>query len=91
MNPTLLTLIAAAIAAYAFKDKLGLGTGDGVTSAVGKSDAPTGPDYAKSNSRAPGLRHTEIRRQSRIVIGPDVFAKLQGVAIVADIVDSQPL
>ena len=51
MNPTLLTLIAAAIAAYAFKDKLGLG-GDGVTSAVGKSDAPTGPDYAKAVTTA---------------------------------------
>lgn len=55
MNPTLLTLIAAAIAAYAFKDKLGLGAGDGVTSAVGKSDAPTGPDYAKAVTTATGI------------------------------------
>ena len=55
MNPTLLTLIAAAIAAYAFKDKFGLGTGDGVTTAVGKSDAPTGPDYAKAVTTATGI------------------------------------
>lgn len=55
MNPTLLTLIAAAIAAYAFKDKLGLGTGDGTTTATGTSTAPIGPDYAKAVTTATGI------------------------------------